>query len=86
MLDPIVNFFTRIFQSIGRGIGLAVGVVLLAIHEGGALVYTARLDLRAVLGAVLLGIVFLYGYFFRNTQRWVNLNPDLVDCNVNQKA
>jgi hypothetical protein len=23
MLDPIVNFFVRVFQSIGRGIGLA---------------------------------------------------------------
>jgi hypothetical protein len=28
MLDPIVNFFTRIFQWIGRGIGLVVGVIL----------------------------------------------------------
>ena len=27
MLDPIVNFFTRIFQWIGRGIGLLIGVL-----------------------------------------------------------
>ena len=28
MLDPIVNFLTRMFQAIGRGIGLAVNFVL----------------------------------------------------------
>ena len=28
MLDPIVNFFTRIFQWIGRGIGFVIGVIL----------------------------------------------------------
>ena len=28
MFDPIVNFFTRIFQWIGRGIGLVIGVIL----------------------------------------------------------
>ena len=78
MLDPIVNFFTRIFQSIGRGIGLAVGVVLWPFMRVGRW-YTQRgWILRAALGAVLLGIVFLYGYFFWNTQRWVNFNPDYV--------
>ena len=28
MLDPIVNFFTRVFQWIGRGIGFVVGIIL----------------------------------------------------------
>jgi len=78
MLDPIVNFFTRMFQSIGRGIGLAVGVVLWPFMRVGRW-YTERgWILRATLGVILLGIIFLYGYFFWSTQRWVNFNPDYV--------
>ncbi len=34
--------------------------------------------LKAVLGAFLLGLVLLYGYFFWTTQRWTNFNPDYV--------
>jgi hypothetical protein len=68
MLDPIVNFFKRIFQSIGRGIGLAIGVVSWPFMWVGRW-YTQRgWILRAVLGAVLLGIVFLYSYFIWNRQ------------------
>ena len=59
MLDPIVNFFTRIFQSIGRGIGLAVGAMLWPFMSIGRW-YTERgWILRAVLGAILLGIISL---------------------------
>jgi hypothetical protein len=28
MLDPVVNFFTRIYQTVGHGLGLAVSFVL----------------------------------------------------------
>ena len=44
MLDPIVNFFTRIFQWIGRGIGLLIGVILWPFLWAGPLVHAARLD------------------------------------------
>ena len=78
MLDPIVNFFTRVFQSIGRGIGRAVGVVLWPFMRVGRW-YTERgWILGAALGTVILGIIFLYAYFFWNTQRWANFNPDYV--------
>jgi hypothetical protein len=30
------------------------------------------------LGAFLVGLVLLYGYFFWTTQRWTNFNPDYV--------
>ncbi len=76
MLDPIVNFFTRVFQAIGRGIGLAIGVVLWPFLWAGRW-YTKRgWILKAALGAMLLGLIALYAYFFWNTQRWVNFNPD----------
>ena len=72
MLDPVVNFFTRIFQAIGRGIGLAVSFVLSPFRwfarRGGIL--------KAVLGAILVLIVALYLYFFWNTQVWTGFDPD----------
>ena len=36
------------------------------------------LILKATLGAIVALILFLYGYFFWNTQRWTNFNPDYV--------
>ena len=36
------------------------------------------LILKATLGAFVALMLFLYGYFFWNTQRWVNFNPDYI--------
>ena len=44
MLDPIVNFFTRVFQWIGRGIGLVIGIILWPFMWARPLVPAARLD------------------------------------------
>jgi hypothetical protein len=76
MLDPIVNFFTRMFQWIGRGIGLLIGVILWPFMWLGSW-YTKRgLILKGALGLALLLLVGLYGYFFYVTQFWTNFNPD----------
>ena len=76
MLDPVVAFFTRVFQAIGKGIGLLIGVLLWPFMWLGRW-YTQRgWILRGVVGAILLGIVGLYGYFFYVTQFWTNFNPD----------
>ncbi len=76
MVEPIVNFFTRVFQAIGRGIGLVIGVVLWPFMWVGRW-YTQRgWILKTALGVILLGIIGLYGYFFWSTQRWTNFNPD----------
>ena len=75
MLDPVVNFFTRIFEAIGRGIGRAVSFVLSPFRW---LDWFARRGgiLKAVLGAILVLIVALYLYFFWNTQVWTGFDPD----------
>lgn len=80
MLDPIVNFFTRIFQWIGRGIGFAVGVILWPFMRAGHW-YTQRgWILKAVLGLALLMLIGLYGYFIWNTQVWSNFNPAYAEA------
>ncbi|HEV7255111.1 MAG TPA: DUF2333 family protein [Mesorhizobium sp.] len=78
MLDPIVNFFARVFAWIGRGIGTVIGVLLWPFLWFGRWYRTRGWILRAVLGAILLGFVGLYGYFFWTTQRWTNFDPDYV--------
>ncbi|QIA22209.1 DUF2333 family protein [Mesorhizobium sp. AA22] len=87
MLDPIVNFFTRIFQWIGRGIGFAVGVILWPFMWAGHW-YTQRgWILKAVLGLALLMVIGLYGYFIWNTQVWSNFNPAYAEAyNFTQPA
>ncbi|PAP95394.1 MULTISPECIES: DUF2333 family protein [Mesorhizobium] len=87
MLDPIVNFFTRIFQWIGRGIGFAVGVILWPFMWAGHW-YTQRgWILKAVLGLALLMLIGLYGYFIWNTQVWSNFNPAYAEAyNFTQPA
>ncbi|CAH2396653.1 DUF2333 family protein [Mesorhizobium ventifaucium] len=87
MLDPIVNFFTRMFQWIGRGIGFAVGVILWPFIWAGRW-YTQRgWILKAVLGLALLMLIGLYGYFIWNTQVWSNFNPAYAEAyNFKQPA
>lgn len=76
MLDPIVNFFTRIFQLIGRGIGFVVGIVLWPFMWLGRWYLQRGMALKAAVGVVLLGIVGLYAYFFYVTQFWKDFDPD----------
>jgi hypothetical protein len=76
MLDPIVNFFTRIFQWIGRGISFLVSIVLSPFLWAGRW-YTGRgWILKALVGAALLVLIGLYANFFYATQWWNNFNPD----------
>ena len=76
MLDPIVNFFTRVFQWIGRGIGFVIGIVLWPFLWAGRW-YTQRgWILKAVLGLIVAGIVVSYAYFFYVTQFWKDFDPD----------
>src|SRR5690606_2378525 len=75
MLDPIVNFFIRTFQWIGRGSGLVVGAILWPFLWAARWYRQRGWILRAVIGLLLLGLVLLYGYFIWSTQRWNNFDP-----------
>jgi hypothetical protein len=70
MLDLIASFPSRALRLIGRH--------FLAVRMGGALVRATWLALKMVIGAMLLTVIGLYGFFFWNTQRWAKFNPDYV--------
>ncbi len=78
MLDPIVAFFTRIFQWIGRGIGLLIGVLMWPFLWLGRWYLQKGWILKAVVGTALVVLAGLYVYFIYATQRWTDFDPDYV--------
>lgn len=76
MLEPIVNFFVRVFQWIGRGIGLLIGVILWPFMWFARWWATRGWILKSILGVIVLGIVALYLHFLWATQVWNNFDPD----------
>jgi hypothetical protein len=80
MLDPIVNFFTWVFQMIGRGLGFAVGILLWPFLWAGRWYVRRGWILKAIVGAILLLLVGLYGYFIYTTQVWTNFDPNYVEA------
>jgi len=85
MLDPIVNFFTRVFQWIGRGIGFVIGIILWPFLWAGRWYVERGWVLKAVLGLALLVFIGLYANLFYQTQFWRNFNPDYIDAYSFQK-
>jgi len=79
MLDPIVDFFTRMFKWIGRGIGFVVGIVLWPLMRAGRWYGQRGWILKAVLGLALVVLVGLYANFFYATQWWNNFDPAYPD-------
>jgi hypothetical protein len=76
MLDPIVNFFTRIFYWIGRAIGQVVAWLLWPFIWLAQWYRSKGWALKAIVGLVLAAIVAAYGYFFYATQFWTDFDPD----------
>ena len=77
MLDPIVNFFTRVFQWIGRGIGFVIGIILWPFMWAGRW-YTQRgWILKACSASRSLGLVGALRLFLLATQFWNEFQPRL---------
>jgi hypothetical protein len=80
MLDPIVNFFTWIFQMIGKAIGLVIGVILWPFMWFGRWYIQSGWILKLVFGAAILVLIALYGRFIYVTQVWNGFNPNYVNA------
>ena len=76
MIELIVNAFTRTFQAIGHGLGLAVAFVMTPFVWLGRWITRRGVILKILFGLFLFGFVALYGYFFWITQRWTGFDPD----------
>jgi hypothetical protein len=75
-LNSIVQFFTRTFQAIGRGLGLAVAFVLRPFVWLGRWFTNRGVILKVLLGVFLIGLIGLYGYFFWTTQARYGFDPN----------
>lgn len=86
MLDPIAQFFQRIFSAIGRGVGMVVAWILWPFVTA-ANWYRARgWIIKGPIGIALLVLVGLYGYFGWQTQVWSGFDPDYVNgYNLSQR-
>ena len=76
MLDPIVNFFVRVFDAIGRGIGYVIAILLWPFVAFARWVRRRGFVIKAVVGGVVALFVFSYVYFLFTTQIWSGFDPD----------
>jgi hypothetical protein len=82
LLDPIVNFFTRLFQWIGRGIGFAIGILLWPFMWAGRWYSRRGWILKALIGLVVVVVIGFYARFFYITQWWNGFNPDYPSAEI----
>ena len=80
MLDPIVNFFTRMFEAIGRGFGLLVAWITWPFVAATRWYARRGWLIKGPIGILVLVLVGLYGYFIWNTQVWTGFDPHYVEA------
>ena len=78
MLDPIVSFFTRVFQAIGRGVGLVVAWICWPFIAASRWYARRGWLIKGPIGIGLIVLAALYGYFIWSTQHWADFDPDYV--------
>lgn len=79
MLDPVIDFISRIFYLIGRGIGLVVAWILWPFVAIRRWYKRQKWLIRGPLLIVFVALIVSYGYFIYNTQRWTSFDPEYVD-------
>jgi len=76
MLDPIINFFVRIFNMIGRGIGWFIALLLWPFVALGKWYNRRGWLIKGPIGIALLVLLASYVWFVAATQRWTGFDPD----------
>jgi hypothetical protein len=80
MLDPIIEFFSRIFYLIGRGIGQVVAWILWPFLKLLAFYRSTGFLWKALIGVGALALVAGYGWFIWNATTYTGYNPDYVEA------
>lgn len=80
MLDPIVNFFTRIFYWIGRGIGQVIAWLLWPFVAFRNWLRGKGWFIKIPVFILLLAIVIGYGYLLYITQFWSPRDSDYANA------
>ncbi len=78
MLDPIVNFFVRMFNYAGRGIGWVIAGLLWPFVAFTKWVRGRGWFIKIPVIVVLLLLIIGYSHLTWTTQRWTGWNPDYV--------
>ena len=75
MLDPIIQWFARVFAAIGRGIGTVIAALLSPFVAFGRWYRGKGGAVKAVLGALIALFLALNLYFMWQTQVWRGFDP-----------
>ena len=78
MLDPIIAFFSKIFEWIGRAVGTFVAWLLWPFLAFGRWYNRRGWIIKAPVVIVVLALVVGYGHYFYATQFWHGFNPALA--------
>jgi hypothetical protein len=78
MLDPIINFFSRIFFLIGRGVGLVVAWILWPFLKVAAWYRSTNFLWQAIVGLVLFALIAGYSWFIYNAVTMPGYDRDYV--------
>jgi hypothetical protein len=78
MLDPIVNFFSRIFFLIGRTIGLVIAWILWPFLKVASWYRSTGFLWQAIVGLILLALAAGYGWFIYAATFTRGFDPDYV--------
>ena len=80
MLDPIIEWFGRLFASLGRGLGMVVAAVTWPLVAAARWYRRRGGALRLVVGALVALFLAANLYFMWQTQVWSGYDPDYADA------
>ena len=86
MLDPIIDFFVRVFNMIGRGIGWFIALLLWPFVWFSVWYKKRGWLLKSGIGLIVLGIIASYIYLFAITQFWTGFDRDYAKAYATQAS
>lgn len=80
MLDPVIEFFSRTFYLIGRGIGQLVAWALWPFAKLYAFYVSTGFIWKSLIGVTVAGILFAYSWLGYNAVVLPGYNPEFVEA------